>query len=422
MRFAYTLLWWLALPFLPLRLWWRGRREPQYRMHIGERFGRYTGAARAAGRDVLWIHAVSLGETRAVAPLIERLLREAPRRTILLTHMTATGREAGNALFGNRVVQTWLPYDIPFAVERFLARFRPRAGLLVETELWPNLAFAAARNGIPLLLINARLSERSARGYRRVASLSRPLLGALAGIAAQSVDDARRLEELGANHVAVTGNLKFDVAIPQRERERGAALRTRFGADRPVLVLASTREGEEALLLDAFARAVRALPPRTLVVIVPRHPQRFDAVAALLEARRIPFARRSADTAVPAEVGVVLGDSLGEMFAYYAAADVAFVAGSLLPLGGQNLIEPIAAGVPTLVGPHTFNFAQASDAAVAAGAALRVRDADDAFAAAVRLLADAAERERMRASAQTFIAAHRGAIDRLWDWLAPRIA
>jgi len=419
MRLVYTLLWWLLLPVLPLRLWWRGRREPGYRANVGERFGFYRGAAHATG--ALWIHAVSLGETRAIAPLIERLQREAPARPILLTHMTATGREAGRTLFGDRVMQAWLPYDVPFAVRRFLEHFRPRAGLLVETELWPNLTAAVARTDVPLLLINARLSERSAQGYRRVALLSRPLLRAIAGIAAQSEADAGRLRDLGAQHVVVTGNLKFDVAVTPAQRHQGAALRALFGADRPVLMLASTRDGEEALLLDALART-DALPAATLIVIVPRHPQRFDAVAALLDERRVPYARRSANAPIGASTRVVLGDSLGEMFAYYGACDVAFVAGSLLPLGGQNLIESIAVGAPTLIGPHMFNFAEASEAALAAGAALRIRDADEMFAVAARLLGDRGERERMRENAQTFIAAHRGAIDRLWAWLEPRLA
>ena len=419
MRLVYTLLWWLLLPVLPLRLWWRGRREPGYRANVGERFGFYRCAAHATG--ALWIHAVSLGETRAIAPLIERLQREAPARPILLTHMTATGREAGRTLFGDRVMQAWLPYDVPFAVRRFLEHFRPRAGLLVETELWPNLTAAVARTDVPLLLINARLSERSAQGYRRVALLSRPLLRAIAGIAAQSEADAGRLRDLGAQHVVVTGNLKFDVAVTPAQRHQGAALRALFGADRPVLMLASTRDGEEALLLDALART-DALPAATLIVIVPRHPQRFDAVAALLDERRVPYARRSANAPIGASTRVVLGDSLGEMFAYYGACDVAFVAGSLLPLGGQNLIESIAVGVPTLIGPHMFNFAEASEAALATGAALRIRDADEMFAIAARLLGDRGERERMRENAQTFIAAHRGAIDRLWAWLEPRLA
>jgi 3-deoxy-D-manno-octulosonic-acid transferase len=419
-RAIYTLLWWVALPLLPLRRWWRGRREPLYRARIGERFGRYAGAARAVGNDVLWIHAVSVGETRAVAPLIERLAREHPRRTILLTHMTAAGREAGHALYGNRVVQAWLPYDVPFAVRRFLAHFHPGAGLLVETELWPNLAAAATRARVPLILVNARLSERSARGYARIAALARPLVRSLAGVAAQTQDDAERLRALGARDVIVTGNLKFDVDVPGTQRERGRALRERFGTGRPVVVLASTRDGEEALLFDALARS--ALPATALVVVVPRHVRRFDAVEALARERGLPLARRSAERPVPSDARIVLGDSMGEMFAYYTAADVAFVGGSLLPLGGQNLIEAIAAGVPALIGPHTFNFAQASDAAVAAGAALRVRDADELFAVAARLLADAPSRERMRASAAAFLAAHRGAVDRLWAWLAPRIA
>jgi 3-deoxy-D-manno-octulosonic-acid transferase len=416
-RHAYTLLWWLALPFLPLRLWLRGRREPTYRHAIGERFGRYDAPFAAA--DVIWIHAVSLGETRGAAPLVERIARELPATIILLTHMTASGRDAGRALPGERVVQAWLPYDVPFAVERFLAHFRPRAGLLMETELWPNLVRAAAKRGVPLFLVNARLSERSARGYARVASLATPLLRALAGVAAQTSDDAKRLEALGAHDVAVTGNVKFDAIGPADMRERAMTLRAWFGPERHVVVLASTRDGEEALLLDALARA--SLPPRTLVVIVPRHPQRFDDVAALLRARRIAFARRSDLRPIADDVAVVLGDSMGEMFAYYAAADVVFVGGSLLPLGGQNLIEPIAAGVPTLIGPHTFNFAQPSEAAVAAGAARRVRDADDVYANVARLLADADERARMRGNASAFIAAHRGALDRLWEWLEPRI-
>ena len=417
MRRLYTLLWWGALPLLPLRLWWRGRREPVYRTLPGERFGRYRGAARAAGPDVLWIHAVSLGETRAIAPLVERLLRDSPQRSILLTHMTATGREAGRALFGNRVVQAWLPYDFPFAVRRFFAQFHPRAGLLVETELWPNLTAEAVRRGVPMLLVNARLSERSAKGYRRIAALSRPLFRALDGVAAQSKPDADRLRELGAREVTVTGNLKFDVTVPAQQRTRAAELRERFGTNRPVLVLASTREGEEVLLLDALARAT-TLPATTLIVIVPRHPQRFDAVAALLAERRLVFVRRSSNDAVAADCRIVLGDSLGEMLAYYVAADVAFVAGSLLPLGGQNLIEPIAAGVATLIGPHTFNFGQASGDAILANAALRVRDADDVFATAARLLVDAAARNELIANAQTFIAAHRGATERLAQWLA----
>jgi 3-deoxy-D-manno-octulosonic-acid transferase len=419
MRALYSALTHLALPALPLRLWWRGRREPGYREHIGERFGRYGDAPRTAG-EVLWIHAVSLGETRAAAPLVARLARERPHATILLTHMTATGREAGRTLYGDRVVQAWLPYDVPFAVAAFLARFAPRAGFLMETELWPNLMAACARAGIPVFLVNARLSARSLRGYRSVPSLTEPMFASLAGVAAQTAADAARLAAVGARDVAVTGNLKFDAEVPPAALALAHSLRERFGAARPVFVAASTREGEEALLLDAIARG--RLPPATLTVVVPRHPQRFDAVASLLRERGLDFVRRSGDAPVTATTSVVLGDSLGELSAYYAAADVAFVGGSLLPLGGQNLIEAIAVGTPTLVGPHTFNFAEAANAAVAAGAALRVADADALVVEVAALLADRARRERMRAAALAFHAAHRGAAERLWQWLAPRLA
>ncbi len=418
MRAAYTLLWWLALPWLPLRLWWRGRREPMYRHAIGERFGRYA-SPRLDARDVVWIHAVSLGETRAAVPLVERLLRERPATTILLTHMTASGRDAGRSLFADRVVQAWLPYDVPFAVERFLAHFHPRAGLLMETELWPNLIACARNRGVPLFLVNARMSERSARGYARVGTLARPLLASLAGVAAQTDADARRLAALGARDVAVTGNLQFDVDVPAARVRRGHALRERFGVRRRILVVASTRDGEERLVLDAMPRA--RLSPETLVVSVPRQPPRFDEVASLHASRGIAFVRRSEERAVPADVRVVLGDSVGEMFAYYALADVVFVGGSLLPLGGQNLIEPIAVGAPTLIGPHTFNFAAASDAAVASGAVLRVHDADEMFGVAQRLSDDANASGAMRERAAEFVATHRGATTRLWTWLEPRL-
>src|SRR4030095_16192028 len=355
MRAFYTLLWFVALPWLPVRLWWRGRREPGYRLRIGERFGRYAADAPSPRAGVLWIHAVSLGETRAAAPLIAHLARKLPDETILLTHMTATGREAGHALYGDRVLQCWLPYDVPFAIRAFLARFAPRAGLLMETEIWPNLTAQCAKAGGPLFRINARLAERSLRGYRKASSLTQPMFAALAGVAAQTAQDAARLTVAGATSVTVTGNLKFDAEIGASALDLGRELRQRFGATRPVWLAASTRDGEEALVLDALARG--ALPAQTLTLIVPRHPQRFAAVADLLAARGIPFVRRSANTDLPADVNVVLGDSLGELPSYYAAADVAFVGGSLLPLGGQNLIEAIAVGAPTLVGAHTLYFA-----------------------------------------------------------------
>ncbi len=417
-RFLYSLLWTLALPLLPFRLWWRGRREPGYRASIGERYGRY-GALPRPRAPVLWVHAVSLGETRAASPLIDRLKRAHPDATILLTHMTATGRAAGHALYGDRVIQAWLPYDAPFAVRAFFAHFEPAAGMVMETELWPNLLATARAAGVPMFLVNARLSEKSAAGYARVPSLARPTFSVLAGVAAQTAADASRLAALGCPAPIVTGNLKFDLEIPDSALAMGRELRARFGDARPIWVAGSTREGEEALILDALLR--RPLPSGTLSVVVPRHPQRFAAVAELLRQRGIPFVRRTDPGPVPRDIAVVLGDSMGEMLAYYATADVVFIGGSLLPLGGQNLIESIAVGRPTLVGPHMFNFAEATDKAVLADAALRVADADALVARIAELLGDERLRAAMRDAALAFHSTHRGAGARLWRWLAPQL-
>ena len=405
LRMLYTVALHLALPFLPLRIWWRGRKEPGYRRDIGQRFGRYGSRP---DRPVIWIHAVSLGETRAAQPLVTALRARFPGHAFLVTHMTSTGREAAASLYGEFATLAFLPYDFPWAVRRFVAHFRPVLGILMETELWPNLVGECHRSGVPLLLANARLSERSARGYARIASLARETLGHLDAAGAQTDADAARLRALGAPAVAVTGNLKFDIAPAPAMIDRGRRLRALFGK-RPVLLAASTREGEEVLLLDALARAPLG---GALVVIVPRHPQRFDEVAALLRDRGLAFVRRSAEDPVPAGRDYVLGDSMGEMTAYYAAADVAFVGGSLLPFGAQNLIEACAVGAPVAIGPSTFNFAQAAAEAVKAGAAIEVPDADTLVRETARLLADADARRRMGEAGRRFCAAHRGATER----------
>jgi 3-deoxy-D-manno-octulosonic-acid transferase len=413
-RAAYTAIASLALPFIPLRLWWRGRREPGYRQHIGERFGRYDEGRRPLD---IWLHAVSAGETRAAAPLVAALRRRYPEARILITHMTATGREAGRALFGETVGQAFLPYDYPFAVRRFLRHFSPRLGIVMETELWPNLIAEGRAADVPIYLVNARLSQRSADGYARFRGLAAETISALAGIGAQTAADARRLQDLGATDVRVTGNLKFDVAVPHAMRELGAVLRARFGAARPVWVAASTREGEEQLLLPTIAR----LPAEVLTVIVPRHPQRFEEVASMVRGSGLELQRRSEDREITQNTRVVLGDSMGEMFAYYAAADLAFVGGSLLPLGGQNLLEACAVGTPVLVGPHTFNFAEATEGALDAGAALRVADAAELGRSVATLLADAPSRERMSAAGRAFFATHGGATERTLELLAPAL-
>ncbi len=409
-RFLYGVLWIVATPLVLVRLLWRARKQRGYLEHLGERFGSY---APAAPGPYIWIHAVSVGETRAAVPLVEVLKARHPGHRILLTHMTPTGRATGVDLFGDRVERAWLPYDLGFAVRPFLAHYRPEMGIVLETEIWPRLFEEAKRAGIPVVLANARLSERSARRYVSVPSLPRGGFARLAGVAAQTVDDARRFARIGARAPAVTGNVKFDLALPDAMIERGGHFRERFGRARTVWVAGSTRDGEEALLLDAFERAQP--PASVLLVIVPRHPQRFDDVARLVEARGLAMTRRTAESQVPASTRVVLGDSMGEMLAYYFAADVVIVGGSLLPFGGQNLIEPCALARPVIVGPHTYNFDEAAEGAIAAGAAVRVADADEALRAAASL--DGEKRLEMGSRARAFVEAHRGAVRRLADWI-----
>ena len=414
MRHLYTILLYAAMPLVLLRLAWRARRQRGYLQHVAERFG-FHGAAHAA-QPCIWVHAVSVGETRAAEPLIRALQARYPQHRILLTHMTPTGRETGESVFGGEVTRAYLPYDLPGAVARFLDHFRPVAGVVMETEVWPNLIYAAARRDIPLYLVNARLSERSLAGYRRTGALARDALAAFTAIAAQSAADAARLQTLGAVRVTVTGNLKFDLDPPADQLEQGCAWRAAVGV-RPVVLAASTREGEEALLLDAVLRAGAG---DVLWVIVPRHPQRFDSVAALITARGLRLQRRSAGHSIANDTQVLLGDSMGEMAVYYALSDVVLMGGSFLDFGAHNLIEPCAAAKPVIVGPSTYNFTDAAEAANAAGAALRVEGMDAAVVLALQLLADAPRRAQMGAAGVAFTAAHRGATQRVVALIEPR--
>lgn len=420
-RCLYGLLWWLVLPLVLARLWWRGRKEPGYRQHVAERFG-WAPASVLSAMPTLWVHAVSVGETRAAAPLINALLAVLPRHRILLTHMTPTGRATGAALFarhGARLMQAYLPYDTGSMMARFMAMHRPQICLLIETEVWPNLVAQANARHMPVVLVSARLSARSlARGLRL-----RSLIGAAArGLTcagAQTPADAARLQQLGVAPVEVTGSIKFDVMPAVEQVEQGARWRRQFGR-RAVLLCASTREGEEAAIFSAL----REIPVDFLLVLVPRHPQRFDTVAALVAAQGLTCMRRSdlGDAVLAADVQVLLGDSMGEMFAYYAAADVAFIGGSLLPFGGQNLIEACAVGTPVLVGPHTFNFSTVTQQAIDAGAALRIDDAAALLATAQALLTDAAVVHAMAGAARGFASEHRGATARTMQMLAPLLA
>ncbi len=409
-RGLYSTLLRLATPAYLLRLWWRGRDEPPYRRFISERLG-LAAADGSTGR--LWIHAVSLGETRAAAALVQALRERDATLRFLFTHSTATGREAGVALLQPGDVQAWLPYDTPGAVRRFLRAHRPRLGVLMETETWPNLLHEARQQRVAMVLANARLSERSQRKGQRWQALLRPAVGSLALVLAQTEGDARRLREAGASAVEVLGNLKFDLTPDPVLLARGRAWRALF--ERPAVLAAVTREGEEAALVNAW----KALPPpRPLLVIVPRHPQRFDEVAGLVAVAGLALQRRStwADMPPPgaATADVWLGDSMREMALYYALADVALLGGSFAPLGGQNLIEAAACGCPLVMGPHTFNFELAAELAIEAGAARRVADLDEGLRVALQI---ARQRSVPDPACEAFAAAHRGAAGRMADRL-----
>lgn len=418
-RRLYTWTVFLLLPWALLHLLLRSRRQPEYRRHWAERFGFYRRTPSPGKAPLIWLHAVSVGETRAAQPLVAALRQRYPNHRILLSHMTPTGRQTGVELFGDKIERCYLPYDTPGAVGRFLEHWQPDFGLVMETELWPNLIAACHGRGIPLLLANGRLSARSARRYERFPALVAEALQNLAGVAAQAPADGQRFSALGAKGVAVLGNVKFDITPPPEQVALGAGFRQGIGP-RPIFLCASTREGEEALILDAWRAGPR--PGNTLLVLVPRHPQRFDEVAALAATRGFRVQRRSDGTAVAATTEVWIGDSLGEMFAYYTASDIAFIGGSLLDYGCQNLIEACAVGKPVLIGPSTYNFAEAAANALDAGTAQQVQDAAQLMAAVSTLLTDTTRREAMGHASSQFATTHRGATARTMAWLEEVLA
>jgi 3-deoxy-D-manno-octulosonic-acid transferase len=428
-RWLYSLLLWLAQPVYRARLKRRGLAEPGYLIAPDERFGRYGNVPVPAGGYV-WVHAVSLGETRTAGILIQRLRERLPGMRLLLTHGTATGRAQGALLLREGDVQAWAPWDSPLAVRRFLRRFRPVIGVLIETEVWPNMAALCQKMQVPLVLANARLSDKSLQQALKLAWLARPAYGSLAAVWAQTDDDATRLKALGANVQGVFGNLKFDAQPDADLLARGRAWRR--GLPRPVVMFASSREGEEAALLGILEGKVPlALVEHALIasktiaseiqwLIVPRHPQRFDDVAALIERHGFSVSRRSVwgdappvRDATARQPAVWLGDSLGEMALYFGLADCALLGGSFEPLGGQNLIEAAACACPVVMGPHTFNFADAAALAEATGAARRVDQLAQGVGAAVALVGDAAKLATARQDAADFASAHQGAADRL---------
>jgi 3-deoxy-D-manno-octulosonic-acid transferase len=419
-RWLYSIFMWLVQPLVRRKLARRGVQEPGYLQAVQERFGYYTGTPVATQDNTVWVHAVSLGETRAAAVLVAQLRQRLPGMRLLLTHGTATGRAEGVSLLRPGDVQTWQPWDTVGATHRFLTHFKPRIGILMETEIWPNLVAACARQRVPLVLANARLSDKSLQKACRLGWLARPAYGALSAAWAQTEADAQRLRQLGATVQGVFGNLKFDAAPDAAQLAAGRAWRRGIG--RPVALFASSRAGEEQSLLELLGAARLADPATTNAIqwlIVPRHPQRFDEVAALIVSHGFTVARRSHwGTSPPADaIGastqtIWLGDSLGEMALYYGLAELALLGGSFEPLGGQNLIEAAACACPVVMGPHTFNFAEAAELALAAGAAIRVTSLQQAVAVARRLAYDPAARAAVSDAAARFALAHRGAVEK----------
>ena len=409
LRRLYSALLWLMLPLVLLRLFWRSRLAPAYRERWGERIGLYDPPPQHA--DV-WVHAVSVGEVQAAQPLIRHLLRR--ECSVLVTTTTPTGARRLDDLLGKAVQHCYTPFDLGLIMRRFLDAVSPRLVLVMETEIWPNMLAACERRGIEVILVNARLSPRSAGAYARVRGFSAETMRRFALIAAQSADDAARFQYLGVDpaRITVTGSIKFDVQLPASLTDRAEVMRLAWGINRPVWVAASTHEGEEEQLLVVHTRVRRDFPA-AMLVLVPRHPERFERVAALVQRQGLKLARRSLNQPCDADTAVYLGDTMGELPVVLAAADVAFVGGSLVPTGGHNLLEPAAVGVPVLTGPHTFNFAEITRLLVQKEAAVQVADAAALGDWLTRWLGDAAERARIGENGRRTIEQNRGALQRV---------
>jgi len=423
LHFFYSLCFRIALPFVIFRLWWVGRKNPDGFVHWQERLGYVA----SSPEPVIWVHAVSVGETIAAAPLVRALLRRNPDIPILMTAMTATGSARAKALFGDKVLYAFSPYDTPGAVRRFVDRVQPRALVIMETELWPNMIALSYRRNVPIFLINARLSERSAKKYKRVASSVKPLLQSIRWIAAQAAEDASRFLDIGAepSSVSVTGSIKFDVEISDQTRVQACALREKLGADRPVWIAASTHEGEDREVLEAH-RVILARHPSAQLVIVPRHPERFAAVAALVTSVGLTLERRSAQLRAPEDAPVpdcqvYLGDTMGELLMLYGVSDVAFVGGSLIERGGHNPLEPAAWGLPVLSGPHIFNFQTIYSQLTTGGGFCMTPSAQSLAERVSELFADRETAVRTGQNALAVVNANRGALERVVDGISERV-
>ncbi|MEQ8234483.1 MAG: lipid IV(A) 3-deoxy-D-manno-octulosonic acid transferase [Gammaproteobacteria bacterium] len=408
------------LPLLLGRIVWRGWRDPEQRARWHERFGWYRDGAPAP--HPVWVHAVSVGEAMAAVPLVRALREHRPGLRIVVTTTTTTGADTVRRMLGDSVTHAYFAYDLPPFVRAFLQRFRPHLLVVLETELWPNTFAACRAAGVAVLLANARLSARSLRGYQLLAPLARDIVADIDCIAAQGDTDAARFRALGARRaqLCVTGSLKFDLVPPPSLREQAEVMRRTFGVNRPVLMFGSTRDGEEVLLLEAVRQLAREFAS-LLVILAPRHPERFDEVAALCVEQGLEVARYSHDDDCTPATAIYLVDVMGELPRFYAAADVAFVGGSLLPYGGQNVLEPAALGTPVLSGPHTHNFAEICALLRDAGALVVVEDVDALVAGAGHWLRDSNERDRVGRIAEGVVRTHRGATARTLELIESRL-
>lgn len=410
-RWLYSAVWYLALPLVLRRLRKRAQKAPAYGERVGERFGNVP----SRGDQPLWIHSVSVGETVAIAPLVRLLLERQPGLPILMTTMTPTGAERVKDLFGEQVQHLYCPYDLPHALSRFMQRINPRALIVVETELWPNVVEACRSRNVPVLLANARLSARSAKGYAKFSALTRPMLQSLSRVAAQNQTDGNRFVELGLppENLVVTGSVKFDVTVPDSAKLEALDLKVLWGHDRPVIVAGSTHDGEETMLLDLYARLLDKIPD-LLMVLVPRHPERFTAVNTLAGERGFKVTRRSSDEP-DAETQIYLGDTMGDLLMLYASADLAFVGGSLIERGGHNPLEPAAMAKPVIMGEHVFNFAVICEALKEAGGLVQVGTLDELEQQSLSVLKDPQRAAQLGTAAAAFVKENQGALERLYQ-------
>lgn len=417
-RTLYTALFYLGLPLVAIRLWLRSRKAPAYAQRIGERFSYGMPKLQPGG---IWVHAVSVGESIAAAPMIRALLERYPQLPITVTCMTPTGSERIQAMFANelRLQHCYLPYDLPCAAARFLDRVQPKLAVIMETELWPNHIHQCAKRGIPVALANGRLSERSAKGYGRFSKLTAPMLAEMSFFAVQTEAEAQRFRDLGARSetVEVTGSIKFDLSIDPQLLQRAAELRSQWQAqERPVWIAASTHEGEDDVVLNAHRRLL-ANYPNALLILVPRHPERFNSVFELCQREGFATVRRSTGANVEADTSVLLGDTMGELLFLYALADSAFVGGSLVPNGGHNLLEPAALAKPVISGPHLFNFLDIAAQLREAGALAEVDDAEGLAVEVQRLFELPRDAQRMADAGLAVMRRNQGALQRLLDGL-----